>query len=1075
VPVDPAVAKAVFLEAVALEDLAARGALVDARCGEDAELFARVHALLDANDRALAGAGTASLGGDADAGAAAPTADYPGRDERAGTVVGEKYALVEPIGEGGMGTVWRAKQTEPVKRFVAVKLVKVGMDSKQVLARFDAERQALALMDHPNIATVLDGGLHEGRPFFVMELVKGVPITEFCDARKLTPRARLELFVPVCLAIQHAHQKGVIHRDIKPSNVLVALYDDKPVVKVIDFGVAKATGAALTERTIDTGFGGVVGTPQYMSPEQATFNNLDIDTRSDVYALGVLLYELLAGSPPFARKDLEKRGLLEILRVVREEEPPRPSTKLSTAEALPSLSANRGTEPKKLTGLLRNELDWIVMKALEKDRTRRYESATALAADVERHLTGDAVEACPPTLGYRLRKAYRRNRAAVLVALAFACLMSGATALGVYLAVQAKRAEVTAEQNAQAFFGAMVKADDALQQLELTALSQQIDADLAAVNKYPRPHTGLLRLARTLKTLAPQTHRPYPLEGGGEIVLSARPDFLAKQQSLREFLTVAILAAGQEYGSLLPPITHDGTKITDLEISSDGQFLVTLGADRSAKLWDVRTSRRLAVLRADTEAVVRFGFSPDGRTAFTDDSHYTVRLWDVPSGRFRTRTETTGSHLPKTDTVYRHVTPGDGRVLTSTRHHDWGIGSPEAVDGDGVKTRGAVELWDTVTGRRIARLDRPRVDADRFALLGRRWVSAAEGSTVVVYSAENGQEVARLEGPVGVPTREAFSSPDGSWVVTTYGNWSFRAWRTDTWHAGPALSLGNWAAEGVLDDGTVLLSDWRDRHTCSVYRPGHADPVVAHQGSWAGVPNQGKLVLLHDGRIVDTATRQLVPTPVAGEPDRALSRFAPDGRFALHVGTDTATGKRLPITENWWPHLSIKHDRYWRHAVAVGYVSRFGQVAFALNDRDRAEPRLIPPPDRLALPAEQLELWLQVALRGELGPGDEYVKWDEPTWEQKRRQLAATPQPYPDVPFPGDLATDKLHWLRAEYYGDWIRNGVERTVGRDTLARLAAELLRRSEIERNPSEVARWSQIAAAYRTEVAPTPRPVK
>ena len=316
-----------------------------------------------------------------------------------------------------MGDVWMAHQTEPVKRTVAVKLIKAGMDSRAVLARFEAERQALALMDHPNIAKVLDGGATpDGRPFFVMELVKGVPITEFCDNRRLTPRERLELFIPVCQAIQHAHQKGVIHRDIKPSNVLVALYDDKSVPKVIDFGISKATGQPLTERTLATGFGSVVGTPEYMSPEQASFNNLDIDTRSDVYALGVLLYELLAGSPPFSRTDLEKIGLLEIFRVIREQEPPRPSTKLSTANTLPTLSANRGTEPARLTRLLRGELDWIVLKALEKDRNRRYETANGLARDIQRYLADEVVEARPPSPGYRLRKFVRRNKGRVVAA-----------------------------------------------------------------------------------------------------------------------------------------------------------------------------------------------------------------------------------------------------------------------------------------------------------------------------------------------------------------------------------------------------------------------------------------------------------------------------------------------------------------------------------------------------------------------------------------------------------------------------------------------------------------------------------
>ena len=378
-------------------------------------------------------------------------------DRNAPAIVGKlidgKYRLVERIGEGGMGSVWRAKQSEPVNRFVALKLIKAGMDSKRVLARFEAERQALALMDHTNIAKIFDGGLHEQRPYFVMELVKGVPITQYCDENRLPPAKRLELFIQVCLAIQHAHQKGIIHRDIKPNNVLIAHYDDQAVVKVIDFGVAKATGAILSESTIDTDFGGIVGTPQYMSPEQATFNNLDIDTRSDIYALGILLYELLAGSPPFTGKELQKKGLLEMLRVVREEEPPRPSTKLSSDEALPSLAARRGTEPSKLPGLLRSDLDWIVMKALEKDRARRYETANGFAADLLRYLAGEAVLAHPPSRVYRLRKFLRKHRSQVIAAsLLLLSLLAGivGTSLGLLEARQNARIALDQTQKKEA-------------------------------------------------------------------------------------------------------------------------------------------------------------------------------------------------------------------------------------------------------------------------------------------------------------------------------------------------------------------------------------------------------------------------------------------------------------------------------------------------------------------------------------------------------------------------------------------------------------------------------------------------
>jgi serine/threonine protein kinase len=373
-------------------------------------------------------------------------------------LIAGRYKLLEAISEGGMGAVWMAQQIEPVKRLVAIKLIRTGVSSKAVLARFEAERQALALMDHPNIAKVLDAGQSPpvesgglGCPFFVMELVKGVPITKFCDEHKLTPRQRLELFIPVCQAVQHAHQKGIIHRDLKPGNVLVALYDDRPVPKVIDFGVAKAIGHQLTERTLHTSFGAVVGTVEYMSPEQASFNQLDVDTRSDIYSLGVLLYELLTGSPPFTRGELEQAGVLEMLRVIREKEPSKPSTKLSTSGGLPALAAQRNTETAKLTRLVRGELDWIVMKALDKDRNRRYETANAMSQDIARYLADEPVQACPPSAWYRCSKFARRNKGPVLAGGVIVLLLCAGIAGTTWGLVQARHAlQAEADQRAVA-------------------------------------------------------------------------------------------------------------------------------------------------------------------------------------------------------------------------------------------------------------------------------------------------------------------------------------------------------------------------------------------------------------------------------------------------------------------------------------------------------------------------------------------------------------------------------------------------------------------------------------------------
>jgi serine/threonine protein kinase len=401
--------KTIFLEAAEIASPSDRVAFLDRACAGEAQLRAAVEALLLSHQRSH---------DVLDATAAT-------RAERPGTMIGP-YKILQQIGEGGMGVVYMAEQTEPIARRVALKIIKPGMDSRQVIARFEAERQALAMMEHPNIAKVFDAGTTDsGRPYFVMELVRGIPITKSCDEHQLTLKQRLELFLPVCQAVQHAHQKGIIHRDLKPTNVLVAQYDDKPVPKVIDFGVAKAA-QKLTERTMFTEFGQVVGTLEYMSPEQARLNQLDIDTRTDIYSLGVLLYELLTGCTPFDGKRLRSAAFDEMLRIVREEDPPRPSTRLSGAETLPSIAASRSVEPARLSRTIRGELDWIVMKALEKDRGRRYETANDFAQDLRRYLDDESVRACPPSTSYRFRKFVRRNKQGVFAAmLIFLALVAG--------------------------------------------------------------------------------------------------------------------------------------------------------------------------------------------------------------------------------------------------------------------------------------------------------------------------------------------------------------------------------------------------------------------------------------------------------------------------------------------------------------------------------------------------------------------------------------------------------------------------------------------------------------------------
>ena len=433
-------AETILAAALGIGDPAERRAYLDGACAGGAALRAEVESLLEAN--AVAGEfllHPPPIG----ASAAQKTMFIPSLPELTGTRIG-RYKLLEPIGEGGFGVVWMAEQEEPVRRRVALKIIKPGMDTKEVVARFEAERQALAMMDHSNIASVFDGGATDtGRPYFVMELVKGIPITQFCDERKLSTRERLELFMQVCQAVQHAHQKGVIHRDLKPSNILVTVKDDRPVPKVIDFGIAKATQARLTEKTIFTRFNQWIGTPAYMSPEQAGLGSLDVDTRSDIYSLGVLLYELLTGRTPFDTQKLMEAGYDAVMRTIREEEPPKPSTRLSTLnlEELSAVATKRGAEPAKLGRLVRGDLDWIVMKAIEKDRQRRYETAAGLEKDLGRYLRNEPVTAAAPTLPYRISKFVRRHRTGLAMGAALLVLLVAGTVVSTIEAVRATRAE----------------------------------------------------------------------------------------------------------------------------------------------------------------------------------------------------------------------------------------------------------------------------------------------------------------------------------------------------------------------------------------------------------------------------------------------------------------------------------------------------------------------------------------------------------------------------------------------------------------------------------------------------------
>ena len=676
--------------------------------------------------------------------------------ELAGTVIGP-YRLLEKIGEGGMGVVFMAEQSQPVRRRIALKIIKPGMDSKQVIARFEAERQALALMDHPNITRVLDAGTTKDMlPFFAMELVRGIPITDYCDLNKLTTNERLELFVVCCRAIQHAHTKGIIHRDIKPSNVLVTLHDGKPVPKIIDFGLARATHQQLTDKTLFTAFAQMVGTPIYMSPEQAEMSSLDIDTRSDIYSLGVMLYELLTGSTPLDRNRIKKAAYDEIRRIIREEDPTKPSTKISTiGETSTSVAMKRSTNVNKLRQRLRGELDWIVLKSLEKDRTRRYQTANDFAEDVQRHLDGAAVEACPPTWSYRATKFLQRYRAQVAISASFVGLLLASSIAAWLLYADARVARNTArsaeasalvakseveverdraERNYRESEAARKNASEAREMLEsqfgivevshLAAQSRSIHTErpvlstllaIAAVELSQQSSGSLLPLAHEALLNASQNAFPGRILDNGDAAIddvAIASDWLVT----RGENGVALWDLTSRKPWLSPRILDQaGEAIKAFSLSGDGRWLVTSGTTLNRYDLSSRAPSSSPMIFKEQSNVTQTAQSFDGERLLTLENDGTVRHWSI-------RAENPMSRVlcfPGSETVDIEMSP-DGRWIAVTQKPT----STSIVE---------TFLWDfgtggEVTGPLILKGHRkPKASADS------RWLATLQGKSIFLW------------------------------------------------------------------------------------------------------------------------------------------------------------------------------------------------------------------------------------------------------------------------------------------------------------------------------------------------------
>jgi WD40 repeat protein/serine/threonine protein kinase len=900
-------------------------------CAGDDELIRRIKRLLEMD--AVAGSFLESP-----ALPSAGTVDEP-ITERPGTIIGP-YKLLEQIGEGGFGAVFLAEQTEPVRRKVALKVLKPGMDTRQVIARFEAERQALAIMDHPNIAKVFDGGATvSGRPYFVMELVRGVPITDFCDQNRLTPRERLELFLHVCQAVQHAHQKGIIHRDLKPSNVLVSRHDTTPVVKVIDFGVAKALGQELTDKTLFTGLAQMIGTPLYMSPEQAGQSSLDIDTRSDIYSLGVLLYELLTGTTPFTKERFKQVAYDELRRIIREEEPPKPSTRLSTAgPAALTISSNRGLEPGKLTRLLRGELDWMVMKALEKDRSRRYETANAFALDVQRYLADEPVLACPPSAGYRLRKLVRRNKGPVLAVSVVVLALVGGIIGTTWGMIRATDAEEDAVSEA-------TKKGRALRDKE-TALAQKQRALTEKQRALTEKQTALTEARRLSANLALDRGLALCEKGdaGHGLLWLARSLEIAPPEAADLRRAIRMNLAG--WGRHLPSLKAVLDTKSPAAFRPDGKTILTRGRQGvGLELWDAATGRLVARLQHPTR-VYAVGFCPDGKTAVTatdpdlsadpqislkgsdDGTRHVVRLWHVATGKslgaplwlqgevgalaFSPDGKTILTGTRGSATLKGQTRLGDaatGRPLGPPLEHKYGL-LALAFGPDGTAfftgTREGVQQWQVATGKQLGQTFSPGQSVSLIAFgSDRRTILMGDSSRNMGFFCNlAARSYCRFSTGQGAPLAAMALSPDGRTVLTGAADGIARLWRPGTGVPPNSINpvgslfrnLHTISTGAFSPDGRTILTGHQDVRLWEVPKSFSAT-FGHHLCVGASLTANGKTVLTARGdgkaQLWDTATGEPLGLPLPlGSASRPLTVVAlsPDGKTVLTENQDWQKG-----------------------------------------------------------------------------------------------------------------------------------------------------------------------------------------